>query len=95
MARKALIEKNNWRAEMVKLNAEKRAELREKSKKGDMEAQFQLQKMNRNTSYIRVRNRDQIDGRPRGYMRRFGVSRITFRELAHEGKIPGVKKASW
>lgn len=79
---------------MVKLNAEKRAELREKSKKGDMEAQFQLQKMNRNTSYIRVRNRDQIDGRPRGYMRRFGVSRITFRELAHEGKIPGVKKAS-
>lgn len=95
MARKALIEKNNWRAEMVRLNAEKRAELREKSKKGDMEAQFQLQKMNRNTSYIRVRNRDQIDGRPRGYMRRFGVSRITFRELAHEGKIPGVKKASW
>lgn len=79
---------------MVKLNAEKRAELREKSKKGDMEAQFQLQKMNRNTSYIRVRNRDQIDGRPRGYMRRFGVSRITFRNLAHEGKIPGVKKAS-
>lgn len=79
---------------MVRLNAEKRAELREKSKKGDMEAQFQLQKMNRNTSYIRVRNRDQIDGRPRGYMRRFGVSRITFRELAHEGKIPGVKKAS-
>ena len=95
MARKALIEKNNKRAKMVELNAERRAELRAKSKKGDMQAQFELQRMNRNTSYIRVRNRDQIDGRPRGYMRRFGVSRITFRNLAHEGKIPGVKKASW
>lgn len=94
MARKALIEKNNKRAKMVELNAERRAELRAKSKQGDMQAQFELQRMNRNTSYIRVRNRDQIDGRPRGYMRRFGVSRITFRNLAHEGKIPGVKKAS-
>lgn len=95
MARKALIEKNKKRIEMVKLNEEKRAELRKLAKKGDMDAQFKLQKMSRDTSYIRVRNRDAIDGRPRGYMRRFGVSRITFRNLAHEGKIPGVKKASW
>lgn len=95
MARKALIEKNNRRSEMVELNAAKREELRTRSRQGDMEAQFALQRMNRDTSYIRIRNRDQIDGRPRGYMRRFGISRITFRNLAHEGKIPGLKKASW
>ena len=95
MARKALIEKNNKTIKAVELNAEKRAELRKLSKQGDMDAQFQLQRMKRNTSYTRIRNRDQIDGRPRGYMRRFGVSRITFRNLAHEGKIPGVRKASW
>lgn len=95
MARKALIEKNNKTIKAVELNSEKRAELRKLSKQGDMNAQFQLQRMKRNTSYTRIRNRDQIDGRPRGYMRRFGVSRITFRNLAHEGKIPGVRKASW
>ena len=95
MARKALIEKNNKTIKAVELNSEKRTELRKLSKQGDMNAQFQLQRMKRNTSYTRIRNRDQIDGRPRGYMRRFGVSRITFRNLAHEGKIPGVRKASW
>jgi len=94
MARKALIEKNNKRAEMVEKNEAKRSELRRLAKQGDREAQRKLQRMSRNTSYIRVRNRDAIDGRPRGYMRKFGVSRITFRNLAHEGKIPGVKKAS-
>lgn len=94
MARKALIQKNEKRIRMVEANAERRAELRAKAKTGDREAQFALARMNRNTSYIRVRNRDQIDGRPRGYMRKFGISRITFRNLAHEGKIPGIKKAS-
>lgn len=51
-----------------------------------------MQKLPRNASPTRLRNRDAVDGRPRGYMRKFGISRITFRSLAHEGKIPGVKK---
>ena len=95
MARKALIEKNKKRKKQVILNKVKRTELRKLSKKGDHEAQIKLARMSRDASYVRVRNRDSFDGRPRGYMRRFGVSRINFRNLAHEGKIPGVKKASW
>lgn len=95
MARKSLIEKNKKRQKLVKMHSEKRQELRQKAKKGDQEAQLKLQKMARDSSYIRIRNRDAIDGRPRGYMRRFGISRVKFRKLAHEGKIPGVKKASW
>lgn len=49
----------------------------------------------KNASPVRLRNRDRLDGRPRGYMRKFGLSRVTFRQFALEGKIPGVKKASW
>ena len=94
MARKALIVKNKRRIALVKANHEKREELRAKAKKGDAEAQLKLNKMSRDTSYIRIRNRDEIDGRPRGFMRRFSVSRVRMRKLAHEGKIPGVKKAS-
>lgn len=95
MAREAKIVKNNKRIALVAANREKREELRTKSKQGDPVAQKQLSKMARDSSYIRIRNRDEIDGRPRGYMRRFGVSRVKFRKLAHEGKLPGVKKASW
>ena len=65
------------------------AELKEK---GDYQA---LQKLPRDASATRLRNRDAIDGRPRGYMRKFGLSRLKFRELAHKGELPGVKKASW
>jgi len=54
-----------------------------------------LSKLPRDASPTRLHNRDAIDGRPRGYMRKFGMSRIKFRELAHKGQIPGVKKASW
>ena len=61
-------------------------------KAGDWDA---LQKLPKNSSYIRVRNRCQLTGRPRGYMRQFGLCRNQFRELALAGKIPGVKKASW
>lgn len=95
MARKALIAKNDRRKATVAANYEVRAELRAKAKQGDREAQVKLNKMSRDSSYIRVRNRDQIDGRPRGYINKFGVSRIKFRDMAHDGKIPGVKKASW
>ncbi len=54
-----------------------------------------LQKLPKNSSPVRLHNRCQLTGRPRGYMRQFGISRVTFREMALEGKIPGVKKASW
>ncbi len=73
--------------------AEKYAEKRKKLKEeGDWIA---LQKLPRNASPIRQRNRCMVTGRPRGYMRQFGISRITFREMASHGLIPGVKKASW
>jgi len=77
------------RAALNEKFAEKRAALKAA---GDYQA---LQKLPRNSSPVRKRNRCQITGRPRGYMRIFGVSRITFRELAVNGKIPGVTKASW
>ena len=63
--------------------------------KKDDEASKKLQKMPRDTSRIRVRNRCELTGRPRGYYRDFKLSRIKFRELAHQGMIPGVTKASW
>lgn len=86
--------------ESMKAREEKRLRLYEKYKEkhnelkaaGDYAA---LQKLPRNASRVRIRNRCKLTGRPRGYMRVFGVSRITFRELAVSGKIPGVVKASW
>ncbi len=89
MAKKSKIVKNEKRKIVVERYREKVAELKAK---GDYLA---LQKLPRDASATRVRNRDAIDGRPRGYMRKFGLSRLTFRELAHKGELPGVKKASW
>jgi len=89
MAKKSKIVKDMKRREIVDRYRDKIAELKAK---GDYEA---LQKLPRNASATRLRNRDSIDGRPRGYMRKFGLSRIKFRELAHKGELPGVKKASW
>ncbi|PKK93238.1 MAG: 30S ribosomal protein S14 [Tenericutes bacterium HGW-Tenericutes-6] len=89
MAKKSKIIKNEKRRVIVERYREKVAELKEK---GDYAA---LSKLPRNASATRLRNRDSLDGRPRGYMRKFGLSRLTFRELAHKGEIPGVKKASW
>ncbi len=77
------------RMAMVEKYAEKRAALKEA---GDY---IGLQKLPRNASPIRVHNRCQLTGRPKGYMRQFGISRINFREMALKGLIPGVKKASW
>jgi small subunit ribosomal protein S14 len=77
------------RERLVLKYAALRKELREK---GDYEA---LQKLPRNSSPTRLHNRCNVSGRPRAYMRKFGISRIAFRELALEGKIPGVRKASW
>lgn len=74
---------------MVAQHAEKRAELKAA---GDYAA---LDKLPKNASPVRLKNRCQLTGRPRGYMRFFGISRVTFRDMALAGKIPGVTKASW
>ncbi|HAX02283.1 MAG: 30S ribosomal protein S14 [Tenericutes bacterium GWC2_34_14] len=89
MAKKSKIVKEAKRRVIVERYADIRAELKEK---GDYAA---LAKLPRNASPTRLRNRDALDGRPRGYMRKFGLSRLTFRDLAHKGELPGVKKASW
>lgn len=89
MAKKSKIVKDMKRREVVERYRDKVAELKAK---GDYQA---LQKLPRNASATRLRNRDAIDGRPRGYMRKFGLSRLKFREMAHKGELPGVKKASW
>jgi small subunit ribosomal protein S14 len=89
MAKKSKIVKDMKRRVIVERYRDKVAELKEK---GDYLA---LQQLPRNASATRLRNRDAIDGRPRGYMRKFGLSRLKFREMAHKGELPGVKKASW
>ncbi|XKT75217.1 MAG: 30S ribosomal protein S14 [Patescibacteria group bacterium UBA2103] len=89
MAKKSQIARNEKRMKLVAKYADKRAALKAA---GDFEG---LQKLPKNSSPVRLKNRCALSGRSRGYMRDFGLSRITFRELAREGKIPGVKKASW
>jgi len=89
MAREAVKARERKRQRMVAKYAQKRAELKAA---GDYEA---LDKLPKNASPVRLHNRCKLTGRPRGYMRRFGISRVAFRKLASEGKIPGVTKASW
>lgn len=89
MAKKSIEARQNKREKMVARYAEKRAALKAA---GDYAALDQLPK---NASPVRLKNRCQLTGRPRGYMRHFGVSRIMFRDMALAGKIPGVVKASW
>jgi len=89
MAKKSQIARQKKREKLVAKYAVKRAALK---KAGDFDG---LQMLPRNSSPVRLKNRSVTSGRSRGYMRAFGVSRIDFRELAREGKIPGVKKASW
>jgi small subunit ribosomal protein S14 len=89
MAKKSIIARNNKRAKMVAKYAEKRAALKAA---GDYAA---LDLLPKNASPVRLKNRCQLTGRPRSYMRHFGVSRIMFRDMALAGKIPGVVKASW
>ena len=95
MAKIAMMEKNLKIAKTVEKYAAKRAELKERIRKGDREAIKELAKLPRNASPTRLRNRCMVNGRPRGYMREFGISRIMFRKLAGEGSIPGVTKSSW
>lgn len=89
MARKALVERNKKRIKTVAKYAKKRAALKAA---GDFEG---LQKLPRNASPVRVKNRCALTGRAKGYLRTFGLSRIQFREMANEGLIPGVRKSSW
>lgn len=89
MAKKSMIARDEKRKKMIAKYAAKRAELKEL---GDLDG---LQKLPRNSSPTRFKNRDTLSGRPRGYMRKFGLSRINFREKASKGEIPGVTKSSW
>ncbi len=89
MAKESMKAREVKRAKLVAKYAEKRKALKEA---GDHEG---LQKLPRNSSPIRLHNRCSLTGRPKGYMRQFGLSRICFREMANQGLIPGVKKASW
>lgn len=89
MARKASIAKQKRRERIVKKYEQKRKDLKEK---GDYAA---LQKLPRDSSASRLNNRCNVTGRVRGYYRKFGMSRLVFRELALQGKIPGVVKSSW
>lgn len=89
MAKKSKIAKAKHQQALIEKYAEQRMELKANK---DYEA---LAKLPKDSNPNRLKNRDLIDGRPRAYMRKFGMSRINFRTLAHQGKIPGVHKASW
>ena len=89
MAKESMKAREVKRQKLVEKYAEKRAALKAA---GDYEA---LQKLPKNASPVRLHNRCKLTGRPKGYMRQFGISRVTFREMANQGLIPGVKQASW
>lgn len=101
MAKKSSIEKQKRRERLVQLKWEKRQALRKKicdmslAEEERAEARLQLNKMPRDSSKVRLRNRCELTGRCRGYLRKFHLSRICFREMANQGLIPGVFKASW
>jgi len=101
MARKAMIEKEKKRAHMAKVKWEKRQELKKivrnlnVTEEERLEAMTKLNRLPKNSSPIRKRNRCLITGRCRGYLRKFQISRLCFREMANSGSIPGVVKASW
>ena len=89
MAKESMKAREVKRQKLVAKYAEKRKALKEA---GDWEG---LQKLPKNSSPVRLHNRCKLTGRPKGYMRQFGISRVLFREMANNGLIPGVRKASW
>ena len=105
MAKESMKAREVKRQKMVAKYAEKKAALKKAALKKaaladadgniDYEALKKLQKLPKNASKVRLHNRCSMTGRPKGYMRQFGISRIMFREMASAGLIPGVKKASW
>ena len=101
MAKTSKVVKNDRRREIVARYAERRAELKKiivapQSTQAEREAATrELRRQPRDASATRIRNRDTVDGRPRGYFRTFGLSRVRLREMAHRGELPGVSKSSW
>ena len=101
MAKKCKIARNNQRAVIVERYAAKRLELKKAlvdpagTDASREAARLGLQKLPRNASPVRLRSRDAIDGRPRGVLTKFGVSRVRFRDMAHRGELPGITKSSW
>lgn len=100
MAKKSMIEREKKRQKMVDKYAQKREELLEQfnqatSQQEKVRIHRQIQQLPRNSAPTRLRNRCWLTGRPRGYYRDFGLSRHVFREMAHEGLLPGVVKSSW
>ncbi|MDI3418471.1 30S ribosomal protein S14 [Streptomyces luteolus] len=101
MAKKSKIARDEHRREVVARYAERRRELKDLIRRPDtpeperLAAQRELRAQPRDASATRVRNRDSVDGRPRGYLRTFGLSRVNLREQAHAGYLPGVRKSSW
>ena len=89
MAKKSIIAREKKRAKMVAKYAELRKQLKAEARWDD------LDKLPKNSSPVRLHNRCRLTGRPKGYMRHFGLCRLAFRKMALEGKIPGVTKASW
>ncbi|CAB4714430.1 MAG: 30S ribosomal protein S14 [Actinobacteria bacterium] len=101
MAKQSKIAAQRRRERIVAAYVDRRAELRrrviaaERGSREQLDAVQALAALPRDSSPVRLRNRDQIDGRPRGYLRKSGTSRIRFRELAHRGELPGITKSSW
>ncbi|GAA5145690.1 30S ribosomal protein S14 [Microbacterium pseudoresistens] len=101
MAKKSKIARNTQREAVVARYAERRAELKKalvdpnSTDEQREAARVGLQKLPRNASPVRLRSRDVIDGRPRGVLSKFGISRVRFRDMAHRGELPGVTKSSW
>ncbi|AZG45186.1 30S ribosomal protein S14 [Gordonia insulae] len=101
MAKKSKIVRNEQRRATVARHAEKRAAFKDivraasSTPEERLEAMRRLRALPRDASPTRLRNRDAVDGRPRGHIRKAGLSRVRFRELAHRGELPGIHKSSW
>lgn len=101
MAKKSKIARNNQREVIVDRYRTRRLELKKAlidpagTDESREAARLGLQKLPRNASPVRLRNRDSVDGRPRGNLAKFGISRVRFREMAHRGELPGITKSSW
>lgn len=101
MAKKSKIARNEQRKVIVERYAGKRLELKKAlvdlngTDESREAARIGLQKLPRNASPVRLRGRDAVDGRPRGHLSKFGISRVRFRDMAHRGELPGITKSSW
>ncbi|MCF6507619.1 30S ribosomal protein S14 [Blastococcus sp. MG754426] len=100
MAKTSKIVRDQQRREVVARYAERRAELKLAARTAAapeerVAARQALQRLPRDASPTRLRNRDVADGRPRGHLRKFGLSRVRFREMGHRGELPGIRKSSW